>query len=179
MLLATSWTAAADWSLQGLMQRLAAVESRHVEYREERLFGILQVPLQSHGELYYQAPDHLKKTVLEGGHGSYEIRGERVRIEQQGEAHELHLSTQPVLAAFVASFRATLAGDLDTLRRYYLLDLEGTDADWILTLTPADPSMASAIKEVTIHGSGAALRRVEILEPWGDSRVMTILDHGD
>jgi hypothetical protein len=165
---------AADWSLQTLMGQLAAVESRRVSYSEERHLSLLGVPLQSSGELIYRAPDYLKKTVDEGGLGSYEIDGDRLRIEESGEFRELPLSEHPALEAFVASFRATLAGDLLTLQRYYRLALSGSASDWTLTLVPTELSMATVIREVTIRGSGDRLHQVETLEAGGDSSTMMI-----
>ena len=165
---------AGEWTLQALMGRLAEVESRRVGYTEERHMSMLGVPLVSAGELVYRAPDYLKKQVSEGGQGSYEIQGEQLRIEEDGEVRELPLSAHPALQAFVASFRATLAGDLATLQRFYRLSLSGSAADWTLTLVPTETSMARVIREVTIRGSGDRLLRVETLEQGGDSTVMTI-----
>jgi outer membrane lipoprotein-sorting protein len=174
LLLWAGMAQAGDWSLQALMAQLAAVESRQVDYSEVRHLNLLGVPLQSRGELLYRAPDYLKKTVTEGGQGSYEIRGEQLRIEENGEVQELPLSAHPPLQAFVASFRATLAGDLTTLQRYYRLSLSGSAAAWTLTLVPTEPSMAAVIREVTIHGSGDTLQQVETLETGGDSSMMTM-----
>lgn len=178
LLLWSAGVQAGDWSLQTLMAQLAAVESRQVGYSEVRHLSLLGVPLQSRGELYYRAPDYLKRSVTEGGQGSYEIDGEQLRIEENGEVRELPLSTHPALQAFVASFRATLAGDLVTLQRYYTLELRGTATDWSLTLHPTEPSMSAVIREVTIHGSGNVLQRVETLERGGDSSVMTMRGEG-
>ena len=78
------------------------------------------------------------------------------------------------LMAFVASFRATLAGDLATLQRYYRLKLGGGPDDWTLTLIPTETAMVAVIREVVIEGSGARLRRVTTLEQGGDSSLLTI-----
>lgn len=165
---------AGEWGLQALMAQLAAVESSRVEYTEERHISLLGMPLISSGELRYQAPDYLKKTVREGGQGSYEIRGEQLRIEEYGEVRELPLDASPALMAFVASFRATLAGDLATLQRYYRLTLDGSPADWTFTLVPTEPAMATVIREVVIRGGGVQLRQVTTREQGGDSSVLTI-----
>jgi hypothetical protein len=165
---------AGEWTLKALMAQLAAVESNRVEYTEERNISLLGVPLYSAGEVLYRAPDYLKKTVREGGQGSYEIRGEQLRIEENGQVRELPLDAHPALMAFVASFRATLAGDLAALQRYYRLKLAGEPSNWTLTLIPTEPSMAAVIRDVVIHGSGAQLEQVTTREQGGDSSLLTI-----
>ena len=112
--------------------------------------------------------------MREGGQGSYEIRGEQLRIDEYGQVRELPLDAYPAQMAFVASFRATLAGDLATLQRYYRLKLDGTPADWTLTLVPAEPAMAAVIREVVIRGRGAQLQQVTTREQGGDSSLLTI-----
>lgn len=165
---------AGEWSLQVLMARLAEVEQSRVRYEEVRQISLLGVPLRSSGELWFRAPDYLKKSVYEGGQGSYEIEGERLRIEERGAVREMAIDAHPVLQAFVASFRATLAGDLATLQRYYHLSLEGGPSAWTLKLLPRSAEMASVIREITIRGSGKQLQEVFTLEPGGDSSLMTI-----
>ncbi len=166
---------AGEWSLQTLMAQLAEVKQSRVDFDEERRISLLGVPLRSSGELLYIAPDYLKKIVHKGGQGSYEIDGERLRIEEdQGGEREVTLDAQPALQAFVASFRATLAGDLATLQRYYRVTFDGEAKAWVLTLVPRDKAMARVIREVEIRGKGIHLQQVTTLEQGGDSTVLTI-----
>lgn len=170
---------ASAWGLAQLMEQLATVESRRVGYSEVRHIELLGMPLQSSGELIYRAPDYLKKTTVQGGEGSYEIDGELLRIDSGGERRELPLDSHPALAAFVASFRATLAGDLATLQRYYRVTLEGTAEAWRLGLEPTESTMAMVVRRVVIEGSGKRLLQVETMEAGGDRSVMTIRGESD
>lgn len=165
---------AGEWSLPSLMAQLASVESRHSDYVEVRHMSLLGVPLKSEGELHFRFPGYLKKTVTKGGEGSIELLGDRLWIEQYGKVTETPLSQHPALEAFVATIRATLAGDLLTLQQYYRLTLSGSAEAWSLTLIPADASMGVVIREVIVHGSGSDLQRFETLETSGDSSVITI-----
>ncbi len=156
------------------MGQLAEVEQSRVEFDEERRVSLLGVPLHSSGELLYRAPDYLKKSVQKGGQGSYEIHGESLRIDEPGGVRELPLDAHPALQAFVASFRATLAGDLVTLQRYYHVTFKGERSAWILTLVPRNSAMANVIREVEIRGNGTHLQEVTTLEQGGDSTLLTI-----
>ena len=42
------------------------------------------------------------------------------------------LQDYPVLWAFVESIRSTLAGDLQSLNRFYRVELDGSERDWRL-----------------------------------------------
>jgi hypothetical protein len=79
-----------------------------------------------------------------------------------------------VIWAFVESVRSTLAGDLQTLQRFYTVALEGGESSWRLKLRPRDPEMQAVIDEIRISGSGTWINRIETLEAGGDRTVMKI-----
>jgi hypothetical protein len=87
----------------------------------------------------------------------------------------MRIQNYPELAAFVESIRATLAGDVQTLRRFYDVRLDGPAEDWKLMLRPIAQRMQRAIKSITLSGSNARLHTVEIEEPDGDRSVMTVV----
>jgi hypothetical protein len=84
------------------------------------------------------------------------------------------LSAHPEIGAFVESIRATLAGDLPTLSRFYRITLEGGPEEWHLRLEPTDEKMREMVRSIHIDGSGRSVRGVEILEADGGRSVMTI-----
>jgi hypothetical protein len=74
----------------------------------------------------------------------------------------------------VESYRGTLAGDLETLNRYFDLALSGPMDGWRLRLTPRRAELAEYLSAVVMHGSGGKVLRVETLESSGDRSVMTV-----
>ena len=76
--------------------------------------------------------------------------------------------------SFVEAIRASLAGDVATLRRFYHVKLEGTREQWILTLRPLDHQAAEYLTSIRLNGDGNRLTAVEIQETGGDHSVMKI-----
>lgn len=168
---------AQGFSTEQLLQRFADVEERSARFVEQQHLSMLDIPLESTGRLLFRAPDYLEKRVDNGG-GSFRVKGDRLSVEQGGEERHIALASHPLLAAFVASFRATLAGDIDTLQRYYRIELEGTEQNWRLRLQPRQDDMAAVVREIRIDGSGDRVVRIETVEQGGD-RTVTQLREGD
>ena len=169
--------AAADWSLEQLMQSLAQVKSSKARFVERREMEILSSPLESSGTLVYSAPDRLEKHTLKPRPESLVLEGRRLTLESPArkQRRTFDLQEQPVVGAFVESIRSTLAGDLATLRRHYEVSLGGGERDWQLLLKPSAPDMRRFVTEIRISGSRDRIRTIEITEIQGDRSVMTIV----
>ena len=161
-------------ALDAIMHELAARRSGHVTFTEVRHLAVLDRPLESSGELIYEAPDRLEKRVqkphpetLVLAHGVLSAtRGKRTRTTE--------LAAWPQLAPLLESLRATLAGDRVTLERIFSVKLTGDAARWTLELTPRDPEAARSVSRVIITGENASLETVEILEADGDRSLLTL-----
>ncbi|HEY5929541.1 MAG TPA: LolA-related protein, partial [Burkholderiales bacterium] len=94
----------------------------------------------------------------------------------EGKKHALKLQDYPVLRAFVESIRATLAGDVATLERYYKIELEGNPGRWQLFLAPRERSMAQVISQIRIGGAGTRLDLIEVQEAKGDRTVTKVTE---
>jgi len=132
----------------------------------------------SRGHLHYRAPDYLRKDVEEPQHISYEVAGDAVEVRTGQEVRQLQLDDHPVLRAFVESYRATLAGDLQTLRRYYALELRGTPDDWRLELTPIEEGLRRYLTLVVIEGRHGQMTEVRVEEVGGDVSRLRLLPDG-
>lgn len=160
-------------SLPELMALFARVEQRSVTYTEQQYLDILEMPLESSGTLTYRAPDYLAKQVDNGG-GSYRVEGQQLQVEQNGELRSIALESYPALAAFVAAFRATLSGDIQTLQKYYRIELQGERKAWSLSLIPTQPDMARVVREIRLHGAGERINLIETREQGGDHSRMRL-----
>lgn len=156
-------------ALAALMQRLAAVPERHSSFTETQHSSLLDVPLVQSGTLHYRRPDYLERRV---GARRAVIDGERVLLDDGHGGHrELGLDDLPLLRAFVASFRATLGGDLTALRRHYRIGFTQQGEDWRLRLVPRDPRMQALVESVTVEGRGDRPLRMTLIEANGDRTV--------
>jgi hypothetical protein len=162
------------WGLPELMQELRAVKSAHGRFVERKYLAALSAPLELSGTLAYTAPGRLEKRTLQPRAERLLLEGNTLTVEDQKRRRSYALEQNPPIWAFVESIRSTLAGDLETLNRFYDVRLEGERSAWRLTLRPSEPSMQSMVSEIRIGGRGAWLEAIEVLDAGGDRSVMTI-----
>lgn len=165
-----------QWGLAQLMQELRQVKTARGRFVERRYLAILNAPLESAGTLAYTAPGRLEKHMLSPRQESLILDGDTLLVENRetGQRREVSLQEQPVVRAFVESVRATLAGDLQTLSRFYEVSLEGDASRWRLRLRPTEARMREVASEIRLSGNGTWVRLIEILDAGGDRSVMTI-----
>ncbi len=165
---------AAEWDLDQLMHGLAQIRTDHAHFSEKKSITMLEAPVESSGELFYTAPDHLEKRTLTPKAESMILDHGTLMIERGRQRHQLQLRDYPELAAFIDSIRGTLAGDRQALERNYRLSLQGTVESWALQLQPLDEKMLAAVKRIRIAGRGATVHSIEITQTDGDSSLMRI-----
>ena len=165
---------AAEWDIDQLMRGLAQIHSDHASFVEKKFIAMLDKPVESSGELFYTAPDHLEKRTLKPKPESMILDHGTLVIERGRQKHRLQLQDYPELAAFIDSIRGTLAGDRKALERNYRLSLDGTVEHWTLQLLPVDEKMQAVVKRIRIAGVRDAVRSIEITQADGDSSLMLI-----
>jgi hypothetical protein len=161
--------AAYPFDLPQLAATLGAVAQAQVEYREERQIALLDERLISFGELHYTAPDRLEKRMLMPYQERAIIAGAQVQI-WQGDELTREFTITPGSPLFIASeaLRATLAGDLVALQRWYQVELQGDADAWTLRLTPHKQSQPQIVARMLILGSNHQLQRIDTTETGGD-----------
>jgi hypothetical protein len=177
LFLAGALHSAADetpWDFARLMAELAQVQTSRARYSEVRRVAALRQPLALSGTLYYSRPARIEKRQILPFREVIQIDHEQLTVEREGKTRTIALASSPLIAALVESLRATLAGDGAELERLYSVQVEGAKERWALKLLPRDMEVAGVIDSINIAGSGSRVSRVEILEPGGDSSVMTI-----
>ena len=165
---------AAEWDIDQLMRGLAQIHSDHSSFVEKKSIAMLDKPVESSGELFYTAPEHLEKRTIKPKPETMILDHGTLVIERGRQKHGLQLQDHPELAAFIDSIRGTLAGDRKALERNYRLSLDGTAERWILQLVPVDEKMQAVVKRIRIAGARDAVRSIEITQADGDSSLMLI-----
>ena len=174
LILVAATSLAAEWDIDQLMRGLAQTRSDHARFVEKKYIAMLDKPVESSGELFYSAPDHLEKRTIKPKPESMTVDAGTLVIERGRQIHRLQLQDYPELAAFIDSIRGTLAGDRTALERNYRLSLDGTVEQWTLELLPMDEKMQEVVKRIRISGMRYAVRSVEITQADGDSSLMRI-----
>jgi len=168
--------AAAPFTVTELMQMLGSVEAANARFVETRYSSLLKSPLVLRGTLSYRRPDRVEKHVLAPHDERITVEGGRLTLENRAQNRRKTLSVNgaPGLAALIESIRATRAGDLAALQRYYALQVEGGRAQWTLTLKPLDSQVADYVISIALSGSDSRIGRITIEEAGGDRSVMEI-----
>jgi outer membrane lipoprotein carrier protein LolA len=160
--------------LDAVMNLLAMRRHGRVEFIEQQFLAVLDHPVESSGELRYDAPDRLEKRTLLPRAEVMVLAGGVLTVERGARRRNMDLQRYPQIQPFVESIRATLAGDRSALERIFHLEFAGNVQRWSLTLVPLDHQLARIVKQVQIDGSRDQLSRIEIRQADGDRSLMTL-----
>ena len=166
---------AADWALPELMNLLAQQKSGKASFVEKKYIGFLDKPLESSGELSFEAPDRLEKRTLKPRAESMLLDGDKLTVVMH-EKKPLHLrlQDQPVVAAMVESIRGTLSGDRAALEKNYAVEFIGVPTKWQLTLTPMNRAVAKIVRQIQIGGADTNIKTIHFEQTDGDRMEMAI-----
>lgn len=167
---------AAGFGVEQLMAELRQVKSATGRFVERKELHMLDKPVEGSGTLIYLAPDQMQKITISPSWERLAVRQSTLTIEQEGKSRSFSLGDRPEIGAFVESIRATLAGDLATLERFYTVTLTGDAGDWQLSLVPKERKLQELVKEIRISGSGRSIHTVETEEADGDRSVMRVVE---
>ena len=106
------------------------------------------------------------------------VNGDDLVIENgpHGSRRQMSLQRYPPLQGFIEGIRATLTGDLDTLKRFYRIALHGGPEDWELEMIPSHVEMAAVVRMISIRGAADRISTIEVVQENGDRSVMQITE---
>jgi outer membrane lipoprotein-sorting protein len=166
--------AGARADLAAVMALLAAHRHSHVTYTERHTLSTLTRPLESSGELLYEAPGHLEKRTLRPRPETLIADGGTITDIRKGHTRVFALEDYPQVVPLIDSIRSTLAGDLPALERLFQVTWQGNTGLWHLRLAPREADMSQTVREIQITGNGAQLRSVDIRQPDGDGSLLIL-----
>ena len=160
--------------LPQLMELMAQVPAREDRFTETKTMAVLSKPLILTGTLAYSRPDRVEKHVLTPYEEHLIVQGDQLTLANKDGTKRIGVKSHPLIWSFVEAIRASLAGEVAALRRFYHIKVEGTSREWSLTLRPLDPQAAAYLISIRLRGRGNHLVLVEIDEAGGDRSVMAI-----
>jgi hypothetical protein len=166
--------AAGAGDLDEVLGLLAMRQHGRVEFIEQHFLAVLSRPIESSGELRYDAPDRLEKRTLKPHVETLVLAGGVLTVERAHSRRVMDLHAYPQVLPFVESIRATLAGDRSALERVFQLNFAGSVSRWTLTLVPLESKIKQSVSQVRIEGIRDQLLKVEIRQPDGDRSLMTL-----
>ncbi len=155
-------------TLDNLLRELRSVAERHATFDETREMALLNGPIVRRGTLDYVRPDQLTMRVESPYFERLSIAGGELTLERRTGVSRIALASQPQLAAWIESLRATLAGDGAALQQHFDVRIDGPLAQWRLELLPRDPALRAVVERIGIAGRGAEVVRFEVDETKGD-----------
>jgi Outer membrane lipoprotein carrier protein LolA-like len=177
-MLAVMWVAVAtaqpSADLDQLMSLLAQRQHGHVTFVEKHFLAVLDRPVESSGELLYDAPDRLEKRTLKPKPETLILEHGVITAHRGKRTYVLNLSDYPQIVPLIDSIRATLAGDRAALERIFNVSLEDPLDHWTLLLQPRDATVARTVKQIRIEGSKVDIHTVEIQQADNDRSLLTI-----
>jgi len=165
---------AEEWNVDALLRLQAQTQSSRATFVEQKYLSSVEVPLESSGELSYEAPDRLEKRTLKPTPESLVLDKDTLLLERKGRKRSIALQSYPEVGAFVESIPAPLAGDRAGPDRTYQTEFEGKRERWRLLLKPLQAKAAAMVSQIRLSGQGERVETIEILQANGDRSVMTI-----
>ena len=169
-----AWLCAASSDLDAVMALLAMRQHGRAEFIEQQFLAVLDHPIESSGELRYDAPDHLEKRTLSPRPETLVLAGGVLTVERGGRRRVLDMHRYPQIQPFVESIRATLAGDRSVLEKAFHVEFAGSVERWSLVLVPVEQHLKQTVARIQIDGSRDQLLKIEIRQADGDRSLMTL-----
>jgi outer membrane lipoprotein-sorting protein len=162
------------FGVEQLFALMAGQQRLTTTFTEQKFIKGLEAPIESSGELLFEAPSRMVKRTLQPKTETLMLDGGQATVERGRQQRTVSLEDHPEIAVHVEGLRACLAGDLDSLVRLYWVSLAGTAAQWKMTLVPRDTQAAAQVKAITLSGEQADIRSVQVLLADGDSSLTRI-----
>ena len=168
---------APTWALstQELQQILKSTRAESTPYTETHDSPWLNAPAQSRGVLR-SSTDFLEKRVESPRREIWRLYADRMElVDETGRASRtVAFSQAPAMAVLADALRGILAGDLASLEREFVLQLEGSRQSWAARMTPRGGEAARVLDRIELDGGAAGLRAFTLVERRGD-RITTRL----
>ena len=150
------------------MVQFSLIKSSEAVYEERKRIVFLDSEISQKGRLAYIAPNHVIRELLSPVKEKFEANDDLLTVDRKNKRQQISLKSAPAIAAFIESFRGTLSGNLELLRRYYTVGYSGTLESWKLLLVPTQKEMKRHVSKVVIQGKSTDIGVVEVHEQNGD-----------
>jgi hypothetical protein len=164
----------AAFNLETLFALMSGQTHVTTTFTEKKFIKGLDAPVESSGELGFEAPSRMVKRTLRPKPENLTLDGREATVERGRQVRTVSLDDYPEIAVHVEGIRACLAGDLAALQRVYRVELSGSAAQWKMTLVPLNDKAAAQVKAIHLGGEQADVRTVQVLLTDGDSSLTNI-----
>jgi Outer membrane lipoprotein carrier protein LolA-like len=165
--------AASAPTVDALLQHLARPAPATTPFVEVHFSPLLSRPIVVSGELEYDGPEALARTVDKPYSERTQIQGDTVTLTRGNDKPRIFsLQRAPELKTLLSSFSALLGGNRTQLEQAFTLNLGGDAAHWSLALTPRDSRVSQRVSRILVNGAAAQARCMTTTAPDGSVTVM-------
>lgn len=134
--------------------------------------GVLDRPLVVSGTLRWAGGDQLERDIEQPFKETAKVGNGEIAVQRgNGAVHTVALAQAPQVAAMLTGFRALLGGDAAILAQDFVVAAAGSEAHWVLTLTPRAADLQHQLQSIVIDGRAGTPRCLTMHEANGDSSI--------
>ena len=157
-----------------IRQKRAAAPQVQADFREEKTMKMMNKPVASSGQMWFQAPNKFRREVKGNSPSITVSNGQQLWIyyPKFQSAEQYKLGKGSPLEAGIAAITASL--NLQGVEEKYNITGAREGGDYVLQLTPQAAAMKKMVQQFTIRlNSEFQLERTEAVQPNGDRIVTT------
>ncbi len=159
--------------IDALLRHLARPAPASTPFVEVHFSPLLSRPLIVSGELEYNGPDALARTVEKPYSEHTVIQGDEVSVTRgTGKPRTFSLQRAPELKILLSSFSALLGGNRQQLEQSFSLTVGGDEAHWSMALVPRDSRVTQRVARIMVNGAADTPRCMITTAPDGSVTVM-------
>lgn len=137
--------------------------------------GVLDRPLVVSGNLRWLGGGDMERDIAKPFKETAKIAGGTITVQRgSGEVQRMPLARAPQAGAMLAGFRALLGGDVSALQKDFTLSAEGSEAHWVITLTPRADALKRQLTSLAIDGRNHEPRCLTMTDANGDSSITLV-----
>ncbi|HEX7370879.1 MAG TPA: LolA-related protein [Rhodanobacteraceae bacterium] len=173
--ISTAAFAAAPSLAQSLLASMAKTPPVSTPFIQVSYRGVLDRPLIVSGTFKWLGGDQMERDIAKPFKATAKIGNGELSVQRgSGEVHRMPLSRAPQAGAMLAGFRALLGGDVSALQQDFALSAEGSDAHWVITLSPRSDALKRQLRSIVIDGHDHEPRCLTVRNPNGDSSITLV-----
>ncbi|MBL4692745.1 MAG: outer-membrane lipoprotein carrier protein LolA [Magnetovibrio sp.] len=148
--------------------------NERVMFNEERHVRYLKTPVQVTGWVRFTPPERFERQITHPLSENFVIEGDQVVItNEHGKTNTLTLAQHPALQALALGIRATLLGDLKTLKSAFEVTVSGTLDAWTIKLVPMNSKAQQKLQRLMFKGVQGRFTTMSIIESETDKILTT------
>jgi outer membrane lipoprotein-sorting protein len=137
--------------------------------------GVLDRPLVVSGTLRWLGGDNMERDIAKPFRETAKIADGTITVQRgSGEVQRMPLARAPQSGAMLAGFHALLGGDVSALQKDFTLSAQGSEAHWVITLTPRTDALKRQIASLVIDGRDREPRCLTMTDANGDSSITLV-----